>query len=39
VEQLPALLHDVHQRTDDEVPPVELDAAGWFSAAADASVR
>jgi hypothetical protein len=39
VEQLPALLHDVHQRTDDEVPPIELDAVGWFSAAADASVR
>ena len=39
VEQLPVLLDDVHKRTDDEVPPVEVDVASWFSAAADAPVR
>jgi hypothetical protein len=39
LEQLPALLHDVHKRTDDEVPPVEVNAASWFSAAADATPR
>jgi hypothetical protein len=39
VEQLPALLNDVHKRTDDEVPPVEVDVASWFSAAADAPAR
>jgi hypothetical protein len=39
LEQLPALLHDVHQRTDDDVPPAEVDVASWFSAAADAAAR
>ena len=39
LEQLPALLHDVPQRTDDEVPPVEVDVASWFTAAADAAPR
>ena len=39
LEQLPALLDDVHKRTDDEVPPVEIDVASWFSAAADAPSR
>ena len=39
LEQLPTLLNDVHKRTDDEVPPVEIDVASWFSAAADASTR
>jgi hypothetical protein len=39
VEQLPTLLNDVHKRTDDEVPPVEVDAATWFAAAADAAPR
>ncbi|HEU4829243.1 MAG TPA: hypothetical protein VFT04_08600 [Gemmatimonadales bacterium] len=37
LEQLPTLLHEVHQRTDDEVPPVEVDVASWFSAPADAA--
>ena len=39
LEQLPTLLHDVHQRTDDDTPPVEVDAATWFAAAADAAPR
>ena len=39
LEQLPTLLNDVHKRTDDEVPPAEIDVASWFSAAADASTR
>lgn len=39
VEQLPVLLNDVHKRTDDDVPPVEVDVATWFTAAADAPVR
>lgn len=39
VEQLPVLLDDVHKRTDDEVPPVEVDVASWFSAAADVPAR
>ena len=39
VEQLPALLHDVHKRTDDETPPVEVEVASWFAAPADASAR
>ena len=30
LERLPELLHEVHQRTDDEVPPVELEPAAWF---------
>ena len=31
LEQLPALLLDVHRRTDDEVPPVEIEPAAWFA--------
>jgi hypothetical protein len=31
LEQLPALLLDVHRRTDDEVPPVEIKPAAWFA--------
>lgn len=30
LERLPELLHAVHQRTDDEVPPVELETGAWF---------
>lgn len=30
VERLPELLHQVHQRTDDEIPPVAIDPAAWF---------
>jgi hypothetical protein len=30
VAALPALLQDVHKRTDDEHPPVELTPADWF---------
>ena len=34
LEGLPALLHEVHLRADDEFPPVQLDPAAWLPAAA-----
>jgi hypothetical protein len=39
VERLPELLLDVHRRTDDEVPPVEVAPAAWFPPADDGAAR
>ncbi|HEU5049571.1 MAG TPA: hypothetical protein VFU00_04545 [Gemmatimonadales bacterium] len=39
LEGLPALLHEVHQRTDDEMPPVQIEVTDWFPASADAPAR
>lgn len=30
LDRLPALLDEVHRRTDDETPPVPIDPSGWF---------
>lgn len=35
VEKLPELLQEVHRRTDDEIPPVELEPAAWFPPVAE----
>jgi hypothetical protein len=32
VEAIPALLQEVHQRTDDEVPPTPVAPEAWFAA-------
>ena len=39
LDRLPELLQEVHHRTDDEIPPVEVEVASWFPAAEDASAR
>ncbi|HEX6645225.1 MAG TPA: hypothetical protein VF037_11120 [Gemmatimonadales bacterium] len=39
LDQLPALLQEVHHRTDDDEPPAEVDVASWFPAPADAPAR
>jgi hypothetical protein len=39
LDQLPALLQAVHHRTDDDVPPVEVEVASWFPAPADVPAR
>lgn len=35
IERLPELLHEVHKRTDDEIPPVQVEPAAWFPLADD----
>ena len=39
IERLPELLHDVHKRTDDEVPPAQVEPAAWFPTGDDGAAQ
>lgn len=38
IERLPELLEEAHRRSDDEDPPVEVEAAQWFAVCNDPAV-